>query len=182
MAEGDLPLEVIWKKNGVPILINPGVQGNNVQVRGDKKYTHLKNLINMKIKFSIYTILIKWVTFLGFLHLKMKVRRIDEYTSLLAISYLETEHAGNYSCVATNSVAEYVRSAVLTIRGKFFQYCEWIQRLPEKIMESIFRPKYQRPNKYNDLNIFIPKKYNIKFNESLNELDYNFYFAKLKEF
>ena len=52
----------------------------------------------------------------------MKVRRIDEYTSLLAISYLETEHAGNYSCVATNSVAEYVRSAVLTIRGKFFQY------------------------------------------------------------
>ena len=48
----------------------------------------------------------------------MKVRRIDEYTSLLAISYLETEHAGNYSCVATNSVAEYVRSAVLTIRGK----------------------------------------------------------------
>ena len=50
-----------------------------------------------------------------------KVRRIDEYTSLLAISNLETDHAGNYSCVATNSVAEYVRSAVLTIRGEFNQ-------------------------------------------------------------
>lgn len=33
VAEGDLPLEVIWKKNGIPILINPGGQGNNVQVR-----------------------------------------------------------------------------------------------------------------------------------------------------
>ena len=39
VAEGDLPLEVIWKKNGIPILINPGVQGNNVQVRGDKNLT-----------------------------------------------------------------------------------------------------------------------------------------------
>ena len=51
--------------------------------------------------------------------MNQKVRRIDEYTSLLAISNLETDHAGNYSCVATNSVAEYVRSAVLTIRGEF---------------------------------------------------------------
>ena len=67
----------------------------------------------------------------------MKVRRIDEYTSLLAISYLETEHAGNYSCVATNSVAEYVRSAVLTIRGKFFQDCKWIQSLPENFVQNI---------------------------------------------
>ena len=46
------------------------------------------------------------------------VRRIDEYTSLLAISFLETTHAGNYSCVASNSVAAYSRSATLTIRGK----------------------------------------------------------------
>ena len=33
VAEGDLPLEVIWRKNGVPILINSGGQGSNVQVR-----------------------------------------------------------------------------------------------------------------------------------------------------
>ena len=50
----------------------------------------------------------------------MEVRRIDEYTSLLAISFLETTHAGNYSCIAANSVATYSRSATLTIRGKYF--------------------------------------------------------------
>ena len=54
----------------------------------------------------------------------VQVRRIDEYTSLLAISFLETTHAGNYSCVAKNSVASFARSATLTIRGKwgFFVY------------------------------------------------------------
>ena len=46
------------------------------------------------------------------------VKRIDAYTSLLAIAHLEPEHAGNYSCVATNAVAKFTRSAVLTIRGK----------------------------------------------------------------
>ena len=51
--------------------------------------------------------------------LGIQVRRIDEFTSLLAISFLETTHAGNYSCVASNSVASYLRSATLTIRGEF---------------------------------------------------------------
>ena len=46
------------------------------------------------------------------------VKRIDEYTSLLGISYLETDHAGNYSCVAKNAVAKFAKSAVLTIRGE----------------------------------------------------------------
>ncbi len=48
----------------------------------------------------------------------VSVRRIDEFTSLLAVSFLEMEHAGNYSCVATNQVASFTRFAVLTIRGK----------------------------------------------------------------
>ncbi len=48
----------------------------------------------------------------------IQVRRIDEFTSLLAISFLETTHAGNYSCVAKNSVAIFTRSASLAIRGK----------------------------------------------------------------
>ena len=48
---------------------------------------------------------------------RVTVRRIDQYTSLLAISDLDTSHAGNYSCVAKNRVAEHVRSATLTIRG-----------------------------------------------------------------
>ena len=47
------------------------------------------------------------------------VKRIDAYTSLLAIAHLEPEHAGNYSCVATNAVAKFTRSAMLTIRGKW---------------------------------------------------------------
>ena len=50
----------------------------------------------------------------------VQVRRIDEYTSLLAISFLETTHAGNYSCLAKNSVASFARSATLTIRGKYW--------------------------------------------------------------
>ena len=53
--------------------------------------------------------------------LGIQVRRIDEFTSLLAISFLETTHAGNYSCVASNSVASFLRSATLTIRGKFIE-------------------------------------------------------------
>ena len=53
--------------------------------------------------------------------LGIQVRRIDEFTSLLAISFLETTHAGNYSCVASNSVASYLRSATLTIRGEFIE-------------------------------------------------------------
>lgn len=48
----------------------------------------------------------------------VNVKRLDEFTSILGIAFLETHHAGNYSCVATNDVATYTRSAVLTIRGK----------------------------------------------------------------
>ena len=49
VAEGDLPLEVIWKKNGIPILINPGAQGNNVQVRVTRFYPFsLSNAIKKK--------------------------------------------------------------------------------------------------------------------------------------
>ena len=50
VAEGDLPLEVIWKKNGIPILINPGVQGNNVQVRGDKNFTQCLIMFILKME------------------------------------------------------------------------------------------------------------------------------------
>ncbi len=48
----------------------------------------------------------------------LSVQRIDEYTSLLSVSYLDTSHAGNYSCVAANAIAEFARAAVLTIRGE----------------------------------------------------------------
>lgn len=73
VTEGDRPLDVEWRRDGVGIRPTKNVH----------------------------------------------VRRIDEYTSLLSISYLETDHAGNYSCVASNAVAKFAKSAVLTIRGRF---------------------------------------------------------------
>lgn len=75
VTEGDLPIEIEWKRDGITLLSDASPTGP-------------------------------------------KVRRIDEYTSLLAIASLETGDAGNYSCVASNAVAEIARSAVLTIRGK----------------------------------------------------------------
>ena len=86
VTEGDLPIDVQWRFNHLPILPLPppppppspalAAGGGDIQIR-----------------------------------------RIDEYTSLLAISDLDTDHAGNYTCAARNMVAESVRSAVLTIRG-----------------------------------------------------------------
>ena len=75
VTEGDLPIDIEWRKDGVTLLPDVTLSGP-------------------------------------------KVRRIDEYTSLLAISSLDTVHAGNYSCVASNAVAEVAKWAVLTIRGK----------------------------------------------------------------
>ena len=68
--------------------------------------------------------------------LGIQVRRIDEFTSLLAISFLETTHAGNYSCVASNSVASFLRSATLTIRGKFIEDAD--QNSEEKKIGGVF--------------------------------------------
>ena len=66
----------------------------------------------------------------------IQVRRIDEFTSLLAISFLETTHAGNYSCVASNSVASFLRSATLTIRGEFIEDAD--QNSEEKKIGGVF--------------------------------------------
>ena len=43
--------------------------------------------------------------------------RIDEVTSLLVISNLTSDHAGNYSCVAKNSVAVVSVTGRLVVRG-----------------------------------------------------------------
>ena len=75
VTEGDLPIDIEWRKDGVTLLPDATLSGP-------------------------------------------KVRRIDEYTSMLAISSLDTVHAGNYSCLASNAVAEVAKSAILTIRGK----------------------------------------------------------------
>ena len=77
VTEGDLPIEIEWRKDGVTILPDVTQTGP-------------------------------------------KVRRIDEYTSMLAISSLDTAHAGNYTCMASNAVADVAKSAVLTIRGNVY--------------------------------------------------------------
>ena len=67
VAEGDLPLEVIWKKNGIPILINPGVQGNNVQVVGRQDFTIFLFLTTTKYGWGvlkIYSIQIETTSFI----------------------------------------------------------------------------------------------------------------------
>ena len=45
--------------------------------------------------------------------------RIDEVTSLLAISNLTANHAGNYSCVAKNEVAVVSVTASLVVKGNY---------------------------------------------------------------
>ena len=67
----------------------------------------------------------------------VQVRRIDEYTSLLAISFLETTHAGNYSCVAKNSVASFARYATLTIRGKYSRTSGFLFTFPVECGECL---------------------------------------------
>ena len=47
----------------------------------------------------------------------VRITRIDEVTSLLAISDLSSHQAGNYSCVAKNEVAVVSVTASLVVRG-----------------------------------------------------------------
>ena len=51
----------------------------------------------------------------------VRITRIDEVTSLLAISDLSSHQAGNYSCVAKNEVAVVSVTASLVVRGN--QHC-----------------------------------------------------------
>ena len=51
----------------------------------------------------------------------VRINRIDEVTSLLAISDLTSQHAGNYSCVAKNEVAVVSVTASLVVQGKYAQ-------------------------------------------------------------
>lgn len=48
------------------------------------------------------------------------VRRYDQYTSSLSIDSLTSQHAGNYTCVATNAAATAQYTATLLVNGKFF--------------------------------------------------------------
>lgn len=45
------------------------------------------------------------------------VQDIDQYASFLAIESLNVHHAGNYTCLASNHVAQDVKTARLTVNG-----------------------------------------------------------------
>ena len=47
----------------------------------------------------------------------VKMTRLDSVTSVLAISILDRDMAGNYSCVAKNEVAVVEVTSVLLVRG-----------------------------------------------------------------
>ena len=49
----------------------------------------------------------------------VRVTRIDQLTSMLAISDLRSRHSGNYTCVAKNDVAAVAETAVLLVKGKY---------------------------------------------------------------
>jgi len=45
------------------------------------------------------------------------LRTLDEFTSVLSIKALATEHGGNYTCVARNAAAQASYSAPLSVNG-----------------------------------------------------------------
>lgn len=48
------------------------------------------------------------------------VRELDEFTSILSIGALARHHGGNYTCLASNSVAQSHHSASLSVNGTQF--------------------------------------------------------------
>lgn len=46
---------------------------------------------------------------------------LDQYSSLLSIPFLTSQHTGEYSCVASNSASQIKYSAVLSVKGLYFR-------------------------------------------------------------
>lgn len=49
-------------------------------------------------------------------------RNHDEYSSSLIIDRITAEHAGNYTCIATNSAGEEKFTVPLTVNGKKYKF------------------------------------------------------------
>jgi len=49
-------------------------------------------------------------------------RNHDEYSSSLIIERITAEHAGNYTCIATNSAGEEKFTVPLTVNGEKYKY------------------------------------------------------------
>lgn len=46
------------------------------------------------------------------------IHDVDEYSSILSISSVTSQHSGNYTCIASNSAASSNFTAPLTVNGK----------------------------------------------------------------
>lgn len=58
------------------------------------------------------------------------VRELDEFTSILSINALARHHQGNYTCVASNSVARAHYSASLSVNGTQSYFSHFKSTLP----------------------------------------------------
>ncbi|CAB4064419.1 DSCAM [Lepeophtheirus salmonis] len=143
ITDGDLPISLTWYRNSEPL--SDGGDGisltqiakNSAGITQYSQYlrvkvapvvesfTFPKNLTQGKRLRAICTIIegdlpldVSWSKDGSPLIdvPNVRITRIDEYTSLLAISKLESLHTGNYSCMAENAVAKHSTSSYLTIK------------------------------------------------------------------
>ncbi|KAK0162231.1 hypothetical protein PV327_008584 [Microctonus hyperodae] len=94
IEKGDPPFTLIWSKDGEPIATStPSGFGS-----ASTTTAHKTNSPN---------------TIAG-----LRVTSMDVHSSTIAIDRVTAAHAGNYTCVARNSVAEVSSTAQLVVRGK----------------------------------------------------------------
>lgn len=82
ILEGDLPVTFRWERNGKP-LIGTG-------------WVILRKLLLMRV-----LVLLNRKQF----HFQIRnevIRRLDEYSAVLVVEHISSEHSGNYTCIASN--------------------------------------------------------------------------------
>lgn len=89
IEKGDPPFTIIWLKDGEPIA-NPSPPGFNSPTTANSHKTVAG----------------------------LRVTSMDQHSSTISIDRVNAAHAGNYTCVAHNSVAEVSSTAQLVVRGK----------------------------------------------------------------
>lgn len=94
IEKGDPPFTLIWSKDGEPIATSTPLGFGSASTTT----THKTNSPN---------------TIAG-----LRVTSMDVHSSTIAIDRVTAAHAGNYTCVARNSVAEVSSTAQLVVRGK----------------------------------------------------------------